>query len=216
MKKAIISLLCACLLCSHAFAKAPTSEKSKLHAFYIDAQGGMFAAAWRAPTIIQRFLDFPDGTPEGAVGRFSAGYQANEYLAIEAGIFVFQGASRPNDSGQNYNIEQQAYDGLVVLRTPELFWHIRLMGKFGFAHMQGELSGGPLPSETAQAWLPEFGFGYQQQLTPYLSANMGWYRITGKANIASTREIAGIIAPTQNIPNIDLFMGGINYRFNLF
>jgi len=187
---------------------------------YLSFDGGMYAAHWKSAPIFQKYT--PSGTPEGGAWRATLGYRIDPTFSIEAAATYFDKASRTLN-GNRYTIRQKSYSFLFGIRSPELFWHYRAYAKFGFAHFQAELSGlnvpfpivGDIhfPTNTLQAFRPAYFFGLQQKINNHFFSQFGWYHIDGEANVASNTVLDNVISVDQNIPSINIFMGGITYQF---
>ena len=187
---------------------------------YIWLSGGMYAAHWKSPPILENYT--PTGTPEGGAWRAALGYQIDPRFSIEAGATYYDKATRTLHN-RDYTIRQKSYSFLFGIYSPELFWQYKAFAKFGFAHLEATLSGlninlpfnGDIafPPNTVQAFRPAYVIGFEQRVNSHFFTHFQWYHIDGEANVASQTTVGDLVSIDQSIPSINIFMGGISYHF---
>lgn len=139
------------------------------------------------------------GTGLGAGAQF--GYQFNPYIAAEAGYLYFSNAKQSGNvfGPWSYTYKEQAVD-LVAKGTLPLNQYISLYGKAGAAYVDasGETSGNIFAwSDSAHPIRPVYGLGVSYNITPNVSADLGWTRVQNN----------------NTIPNADIATLGLTYHF---
>lgn len=150
-----------------------------------------------------------DSTGLGGTAQF--GYQFNQYIAAELGYLYFHNVDQ-SLSGFNATYKEQAGD-LVVKGTLPLNQYFSLYGKAGAAYVDattevsstglyiapnGNMYAGNVNfDDTVHPIRPVYGVGVSYNITPNVSADLGWTRIQHNSTI----------------PNADITTLGLTYHF---
>lgn len=159
------------------------------------------------------FSDNPFNTQSGTGlgGGAQIGYQFNPYIAAELGYLYFHNVSQNFAPFGNANYKEQAGD-LLIKGTLPLNNYFSIYGKAGAAYVdsQTELSTSDLYfapngnvynnayfSQSTHPIRPVYGIGVSYNITPNVSADLGWTRIQRN----------------NTIPNADIAALGLTYHF---
>lgn len=147
----------------------------------------------------------------GLGGGAQLGYQFNPYIAVEAGYLYFHNVDE-NFGGVNATYKEQAGD-LVAKGTLPLNQYFTVYGKAGAAYVDASaeastgvaivtpngnvVTGTFSNSESTNPIRPVYGVGVSYNMTPNVSADLGWTRIQHNSTI----------------PNADITTLGLTYHF---
>lgn len=179
---------------------------------YVGAQGGYANTNFGLSTMV--------ATPEnGSVqltsasiknhvfaGRGYAGYQFNDYFALEAG-FLKPRSTRytqiNDDTIPTGNVSEYGIDITAKVFLPmAAYIHLSPYLKAGGIYMDGQSHGGITrngASDFGYSTHPLFGAGIGYNLSPNLTADVSWTTITKR---------------NSQLPRIDMFFLGLTYHFS--
>ena len=112
---------------------------------------------------------------EGVSGRVAAGYQFNQYVAVEGGYTM---------TGQDFlsSVQQNAID-LEVKGILPLADKFNVFGKLGGAYVDQR-------SSDADGVQPLYGLGIGYDISPQVSADLSWTRVVGNDSIKDSNLFA--------------------------
>lgn len=154
---------------------------------YVGIQGGYADTNWS---------DVGFNSDSGIGGRLFAGYDFNQYIAVESGFFY----TPEPDSAKTY-----AGD-LVGKITVPVTDQIGLFAKAGPGYLRTE--GDDDSGSTSNVDLV-YGFGANYKITPNLVADVSFTRYNGHHSIANLSDIG------DYQPNTDFYSVGLAYKFNV-
>lgn len=186
-KKVLLSALAGIAAISFSTAALADYNNSD-SGIYIGGQVGYADTHWNE--IIGPF--FGSISDSGIGGRVFAGYDFNQYIALESGFFY---TPKPQDSN--------TYAGdLVGKITVPVTNQIGLFAKAGAGYLKTSFSGDGSVSNVDLV----YGFGANYKITPNLIADVSFTRYNGNHNLSNFSNYQ---------PDTDFYGVGLAYKFNV-
>jgi hypothetical protein len=142
----------------------------------------------------------------GLAGRIFAGFDVNQYFALESGYTKFSNSTpqvSANSQAINRDIKTYAVDILGKVTLP-LQDSLSLFAKLGGAYLNetnlGAVTGTVVTRKTQSKFLPSFGAGVGYDISKSLTTDVSWTRIQATSN-------------TNYLQSTDFVGAGLTYHF---